>query len=107
VFPSASAAGSVDKWLANLAAYDALAPAVVVPAHGRLGGVEFVRSYRDYFSAVRERTRAAKSAGQALEAAQAALAPAIAAEFTGLAPAAGSPNQRINAAIAAAYREAP
>ena len=107
VFPSASAAGSVDKWLANLAAYDALEPAVVVPAHGRLGGVEFVRSYRDYFSAVRERTRAAKSAGQALEAAQAALAPAIAAEFTGLAPAAGSPNQRINAAIAAAYREAP
>jgi len=107
VFPSASAAGSVDKWLANLAAYDALEPAVVVPAHGRLGGVEFVRSYRDYFSAVRERTRAAKSAGQALEAAQAALAPAIAAEFTGLAPAAGSPTGRINAAIAAAYREAP
>ena len=107
VFPSASAAGSVDKWLANLAAYDALAPAVVVPAHGGLGGVEFVRSYRDYFSAVRERTRAAKSAGQSLEAAQAALAPAIAAEFTGLAPAAGSPTGRINAAIAAAYREAP
>ena len=107
VFPSASAAGSVDKWLANLTAYDALAPVVVVPAHGRLGGVDFVRSYRDYFSAVRERTRAAKSAGQSLEAAQAALAPAIAAEFTDLAPASGSPNQRINAAIAAAYREAP
>ncbi|HJR69562.1 MAG TPA: MBL fold metallo-hydrolase [Gammaproteobacteria bacterium] len=107
VFPSASAAGSVDKWLANLAAYDALAPAVVVPAHGRLGDVNFVRSYRDYFSAVRERTRAAKSAGQPLEAAQAALAPAIAAQFTDLAPAAGPPTGRINAAIAAAYREAP
>jgi glyoxylase-like metal-dependent hydrolase (beta-lactamase superfamily II) len=107
VFPSASAAGSVDKWLANLAAYDALAPAVVVPAHGRLGDVNFVRRYRDYFSAVRERARAAKSAGQALEAAQAAIAPAIVAEFPDMAPATGSPNQRINAAIAAAYREAP
>lgn len=107
VFPSASAAGSVDKWLANLAAYDALEPAVVVPAHGRLGGVNFVRRYRDYLSAVRERTRAAKSAGQTLEAAQAALAPAIAEQFVDLAPAAGSPTGRINAVIAAAYREAP
>jgi glyoxylase-like metal-dependent hydrolase (beta-lactamase superfamily II) len=107
VFPSASAAGSVDKWLANLAAYDALEPAVVVPAHGRLGGVNFVRRYHDYLSAVRERTRAAKSAGQTLEAAQAALAPAIAEQFVDLAPATGSPTGRINAAIAAAYREAP
>lgn len=107
VFPSASAAGSVDKWLANLAAYDALAPAVVVPAHGRLGGVDFVRSYRDYLAAVRDRTRAAKSAGQTLETAQAAIAPAIAAQFAALAPPNGSPTGRINAAIAAAYREAP
>ncbi len=107
VFPSASAQGSVDQWLANLAAYDALAPAVVVPAHGRLGGVNFVRRYSDYFSAVRERTRAAKSAGQTLEAAQAAIAPAIAEQFVDLAPPTGSPTGRINAAIAAAYREAP
>jgi glyoxylase-like metal-dependent hydrolase (beta-lactamase superfamily II) len=107
VFPSASAQGSVEKWLANLAAYDALAPTVVVPAHGRLGGVDFVRRYHDYFSAVRERAHAAKRAGQALEAAQGAIAPAIAEQFTDLAPAAGSPTGRINAAIAAAYREAP
>jgi glyoxylase-like metal-dependent hydrolase (beta-lactamase superfamily II) len=107
VFPSASAQGSVEKWLANLTTYDALAPAVVVPAHGRLGGVDFVRSYRGYFSAVRDGARAAKRAGQALEAAQAVLAPEIAARFPTLAPANGSPTGRINAAIAAAYREAP
>jgi glyoxylase-like metal-dependent hydrolase (beta-lactamase superfamily II) len=107
VFPSASATGSVDKWLANLTAYDALAPTVVVPAHGRLGGVDFVRSYRDYFSAVRDGARAAKRTGQALDAAQAALAPQIAARFPALAPANGTPTGRINAAIAAAYREAP
>ena len=108
VFPAASAQqGSIDKWLANLDVYDDLDPAVVVPAHGRLGGVNFVRRYRDYFSAVRERTRAAKSAGQSLEAAQAAIAPAIAEQFVDLAPAAGPPTQRINGAIAAAYREAP
>lgn len=107
VFPSASAQGSVDQWLANLTTYDALAPAVVVPAHGRLGGSEFVRSYRDYFSAIRDGARAAKRAGHTLEAAQAELGPRIAAQFTPLAPANGSPAGRISAAIAAAYREAP
>ena len=107
VFPSASATGSVDKWLANLTVYEGLAPAVVVPAHGRLGGVDFLRSYRDYFSAIRDGVRAAKRGGQPLEAAQAALAPQIAAQFPALAPANGSPTGRINAAIAAAYREAP
>jgi glyoxylase-like metal-dependent hydrolase (beta-lactamase superfamily II) len=108
VLPAASAQqGSVDKWLVNLDTYDELEPMVVVPAHGRLGGVNFVRRYRDYFSVVRERTRAAKSAGRSLEAAQAELAPVIAERFVDLAPAAGSPTGRINAAIAAAFREAP
>jgi glyoxylase-like metal-dependent hydrolase (beta-lactamase superfamily II) len=106
VFPSASATGSVDQWLANLTTYEGLAPTVVVPAHGRLGGGEFLRSYRDYFSAVRDGARAAKRGGQTLEAAQAALATQIAAQFPALAPANGSPTGRINAAIAAAYREA-
>src|SRR5687767_3582943 len=48
VFPSASAqAGSVDKWLTNMTEFEALAPAVVVPAHGRLGDVQTIRRYRD------------------------------------------------------------
>jgi glyoxylase-like metal-dependent hydrolase (beta-lactamase superfamily II) len=108
VFPSASAqAGSVDKWLANMTAFEALEPAVVVPAHGRLGDVASIRRYRDYFTAVRDETRAAKRQGRSVELAQQSLAPALAQRFPDLAPASGQPTGRINAAIQAAYREAP
>ena len=108
VFPSASAqAGSIDKWLTNMTEFEALAPAVVVPAHGRLGDVQSIRRYRDYFTAVRDETRAAKRQGQSVEAAQQSVAPAIAQRFADLAPANGQSTGRINAAIQAAYREAP
>jgi hypothetical protein len=50
--------------------------------------------------------RTAKRDGQSLEATQAALAPLLAERFPDLAPPNGA-TQRINAAIAAAYREAP
>lgn len=108
VFPAASAqTGSIDLWLENVATFLELDPAVIVPAHGRLGDGAFLTSYRNYLTAVRERTRAAKRQGQTLEAVQAALAPALATEFTELAPRSGQPaTGRINAAIAAAYREA-
>jgi glyoxylase-like metal-dependent hydrolase (beta-lactamase superfamily II) len=108
VFPSASGqAGSVDKWLTNMTEFEALAPAVVVPAHGRLGDVQFIRSYRDYLTAVRDETRAAKRQGRSLEEAQQALAPTLAQRFPDLAPRNGQPTGRINAAIQMAYRDAP
>ena len=108
VFPSASGqAGSIDKWLANMTEFEALAPAVVVPAHGRLGDLQSIRRYREYFTAVRDETRAAKRQGQSVEAAQQSVAPSIAQRFPDLAPATGQPTGRINAAIQAAYREAP
>jgi len=108
VFPAVSAqSGNIAKWLDNLASFEALAPAVVVPAHGRLGDSAFLRRYGEYLSAVRERVRDAKRLGQSVEAAQQALAPALAEGFADLAPANGAPTGRINAAIAAAYREAP
>jgi glyoxylase-like metal-dependent hydrolase (beta-lactamase superfamily II) len=107
-FPSANAqAGSVDKWIANMNELEALAPAVVVPAHGRLGDVALIRSYRDYLTAVRDETRAAKRQGQTVEQAQQALAPALAQRFPGLALPNGQPTGRINAAIQMAYRTAP
>jgi glyoxylase-like metal-dependent hydrolase (beta-lactamase superfamily II) len=107
-FPSASAqAGSVDKWIANMAEFEALAPAVVVPAHGRLGDVQFIRSYGDYLTAVRDETRAAKRQGQTAEQVQQALAPALAQRFANLAPPNGQSTGRINAAIQMAYRDAP
>jgi glyoxylase-like metal-dependent hydrolase (beta-lactamase superfamily II) len=108
VFPSASAqAGSIDKWLANMTAFETLEPAVVVPAHGRLGDVASIRRYRDYFTAIRDETRAAKRQGRSVEETQQSLAPMLAQRFPDLAPAGGPPTGRINAAIQAAYREAP
>jgi glyoxylase-like metal-dependent hydrolase (beta-lactamase superfamily II) len=108
VFPSASAqAGSVDKWIANMTEFEALSPAVVVPAHGRLGDVQFVRRYRDYLTAVRDETRAAKRQGSSLEQVQQSLAPTLAQRFADLAPANGQSTGRINAAIQMAYRDAP
>ena len=108
VFPSASAqAGEVDKWIANMNEFEALRPTVVVPAHGRLGDVGFIRRYRDYLTAVRDETRAAKRQGRSLEQVQQSLAPTLAQRFADLAPLTGQPTGRINAAIAMAYRETP
>jgi glyoxylase-like metal-dependent hydrolase (beta-lactamase superfamily II) len=109
VFPAASAqAGSVGKWLANIADFEAFAPRVVVPAHGRLIDATTLTRYREYLTAVQTQTRAAKRQGQSVEAAQAAIAPAIAQQFSELAPLGGAPaTGRINAAIQAAYRETP
>lgn len=107
-FPNPSAqAGSVDKWLANMAEFEALAPTVVVPAHGRLGDVQLVRQYRDYLTAVRDETRAAKRQGQSVEQIQQALSPALAQRFAALAPPNGQSTGRINTAIQMVYRDAP
>lgn len=108
VFPAASGqAGSVDKWIANMTEFEALNPAVVVPAHGRLVDVAGIRRYREYMTAVRDETRAAKRQGSSLEQVQQALAPTLAQRFSDLAPLTGQPTGRINAAIQMAYREAP
>jgi glyoxylase-like metal-dependent hydrolase (beta-lactamase superfamily II) len=108
VFPAVSGqAASIKKWLANLIDYEALQPVVVVPAHGKLIDASYIRRYRGYLSTVEMRVVAEKRGGATLEQAQMKLAPAIASEFADLAPANGSPTQRINAAIQAAYREAP
>ena len=108
VFPSASGqAGSIDKWLTNMTEFEALSPVVVVPAHGRLGDVQFIRRYRDYLTAVRDDTRQAKRQDKSLEETQRSLAPALAQRFAELAPANGQSTGRINAAIQMAYRDAP
>ncbi len=108
VFPSASGqAGDVDKWIANMTEFEALAPVVVVPAHGRLVDLQTIRRYREYLTAVRDETRAAKRQGSSLEQAQQSLAPTLAQRFPDLAPLTGQPTGRINAAIQMAYRDAP
>jgi glyoxylase-like metal-dependent hydrolase (beta-lactamase superfamily II) len=108
VFPVASGpSGSIKKWLANLVEYEALQPVVVVPAHGKLIDVSYIRRYRGYLSTVQMRVAAEKRGGATLEQTQAKLTPVIAMEFADLAPANGAPTGRINAALQAAYREAP
>ena len=109
VFPAASAqSANIAQWLASVAKFEAFAPRVVVPAHGRLIDAATLARYREYLTAVQTQTRAAKRQGQSVEAAQAAIAPALAQQFSELAPQGGAPaTGRINAAIQAAYREAP
>jgi len=109
VFPAASGqSASIEKWLANVGEFIEFAPRVVVPAHGRLIDAGTLARYREYLTAVQTETRAAKRQGQSVEAAQAAIAPTLAQQFSELAPQGGGPaTGRINAAIQAAYRETP
>jgi glyoxylase-like metal-dependent hydrolase (beta-lactamase superfamily II) len=105
VFPSVSGQfGDIDKWLRNLEDFNRLNPAVVVPAHGRLGDVDLIRQYRAYLETVRERVLNRGAAGESLEQITNSLSAELAAEFSDLVPATGSPAGRINAAIQAAYR---
>ena len=86
VFPAASGqSASIEKWLANVAEFIEFAPRVVVPAHGRLVDAGTLARYREYLTAVRTETRAAKRQGQSVEAAQAAIAPKLAQQFSDLA----------------------
>ena len=105
VFPAVSAqSGSIAKWIANMGEFEALNPAAIVPAHGRLGDAAFVRRYRDT-RAVQSRVAQAKRGGATVEQATAALAEPLAKQFPELAPASGPAAGRVNAAIQAAYRE--
>ena len=108
VLPAVSGqSASIAKWLDNLVEYEALQPRVVVPAHGKLIDVSYVRRYREYFSTVQLRVAAAKRAGATAQDAQTMLAEGLDAAFADLRPGGGPATGRINAAIQAAYREAP
>jgi glyoxylase-like metal-dependent hydrolase (beta-lactamase superfamily II) len=97
---------SITKWLADLDEFDKLNPAKVIPAHGRMGGVELIRRQCEYLAAVQSGVAAAKREGKSLEDATKQLAEPIAAKFPDLAPGGGPATGRVTAAIQAAYREA-
>jgi glyoxylase-like metal-dependent hydrolase (beta-lactamase superfamily II) len=108
VFPAVNAqAADIGKWLANLDRYEALQPKRIVPAHGRMGDLAFVRRYREYFTAVTTRVRQAKARGLSVEQAEKSLAGELAQQFSDLNPVNGPATGRINAAIQAAYRQGP
>lgn len=106
-FPAVSGqSGSLALWQRNLDLFESLDSETIVPSHGRLGGVELVRRYRDYLGAVQKRVAAAKADGASLDGASAALGETLAADFSVLAPPSGNAGGRVDAAIQAAYREA-
>jgi glyoxylase-like metal-dependent hydrolase (beta-lactamase superfamily II) len=108
VFVAASAqSSSIAKWLGDLDEFDKLNPAKVIPAHGRMGGIELIRRQREYLAAVQSGVVAAKREGKSLEDTIKQVAEPIAAKFPDLAPGGGGPAAgRVTAAIQAAYREA-
>lgn len=106
VFPAVSAqSASLDKWIDNLDEFESLEPRTIVPAHGRMGDIGFVRRYREYLTTVRARVTELRRRGASLEAVTRGLADELADEFGDLMPPGGSAAARINAAIEAAYRE--
>lgn len=54
---------TISRWLDSLARLEALNPQVVVPSHGPLGDIGFIRGYRSYLEEVSTRTLAARSEG--------------------------------------------
>jgi glyoxylase-like metal-dependent hydrolase (beta-lactamase superfamily II) len=62
ILPDEDAHGS--RWIEVLRELEALAPQVVVPGHGEVGGVELIAATRQYLEAVRERVRQAHERGE-------------------------------------------
>lgn len=62
--PALMAQGTtIAQWLDSLARLEALAPQFVVPSHGPVGDIGFIRGYRGYLEEVSTRTLAARSEG--------------------------------------------
>jgi len=108
VFVAASGqSSSITQWLAVLDELDTLNPTKVIPAHGRMGGIELIRRQSEYLAAVQSGVTAAKREGKSLEDTTKQLVEPIVAKFPDLAPGGGGPaTGRVTAAIQAAYREA-
>lgn len=77
----ASPYSNLAHWLASLEALRALGPRLIVPSHGPTGGVELIEGYSAYLREVRERTVAAKAAGQNADAAIETVSTAMAARY--------------------------
>ena len=94
----ASPKSSLAQWLRSLDRLEALKPRIVVPSHGPIGDAAYMASYRQYLTAVRDRTAVLKTEGRTLE----QVTQTISAELKEKYPDAG----RLAGAIRAAYAEA-
>jgi glyoxylase-like metal-dependent hydrolase (beta-lactamase superfamily II) len=95
----ASPHSSLRRWFASLDRLEALKPVLIVPSHGPTGDTGFISGYRAYLTEIRNRTAAAKGAGQNVDQAVEAVTTALADRF---------PDRvRLGQAIRVAYAEAP
>jgi glyoxylase-like metal-dependent hydrolase (beta-lactamase superfamily II) len=89
--------GTTARWVEALETIEALEPAIVVPGHGPLAGVEGVRAMRDYLAYVLAEARVHFEAGRS---------PLEAAKLIELGPYAGwNEPERLAFNVARAYRE--
>ena len=82
-FPPEDADIDAGRWLEVLARCEAMAPRVVVPGHGEVGGVEIVRDVRRYMLDLRRQTGELARQGHDAEAIIAALKPQMIAAHPG------------------------
>jgi glyoxylase-like metal-dependent hydrolase (beta-lactamase superfamily II) len=68
-FPPEDADVDGERWLAVLERLEALGPAVVVPGHGGVGGVEVVETARNYIAQLRDESRRLRVEGVPVDAA--------------------------------------
>ncbi len=95
----ASPHSSLRHWFASLDRLAALEPTVIVPSHGPIGDAGFISGYRAYLTDLRDRTAAAKRAGQNVDQAVESVTAALVERF---------PDRvRLGQAIRVAYAEAP
>jgi glyoxylase-like metal-dependent hydrolase (beta-lactamase superfamily II) len=95
----ASPHSSLRRWFASLDRLEALKPVLIVPSHGPTGDSGFISGYRAYLTEIRDRTAAAKHAGQNVDQAVEAVTAALVDRF---------PDRvRLGQAIRVAYAEAP
>ena len=94
----ASPHSSLTHWLETLDRLERQDPAQIVPSHGPVGqGTEFIKTYREYLTEVRDRTALQKRAGATVDQAVQRVTAAFSGRF---------PTVRLAGTIRAAYAEA-
>lgn len=78
----ASSQSNIPTWLETLDELEALGPEIIVPAHGPMGGPEYISGYRSFMIRVRARVGELKAEGKSLEETSAAMSEELADTYT-------------------------
>jgi glyoxylase-like metal-dependent hydrolase (beta-lactamase superfamily II) len=101
-FVAANQNSSMTAWLAAFDLLEQMRPAVIVPAHGKIGDGSLIATNRAFMQAIQARVRALKAEGQPVEATAATVQKELQAKHPTFARANG-----VAGAARAAYAEAP